>query len=295
LTVAAGALAFPAAGIADAALSANVALKNVNNNFTTQQTIKGSGSLLNIQQNVAATTHYLQFLDNLAARRAFFGFSNPATSDLWTFVDAGDLNNSIALGKTFRWYINGVQKMSLAAAGLTTADSVETTAGSFTAPVGQGYYARRNTGAAAILCMGYDLGTDDLTTRLGGTIWRVRDTGAGVMMSLDNAGLMTLLGGVITGGNVRIPHSSNYAARNNAGTGDINLIGTVAGVDWIVIGPDAASQIIIGNSAGTKLGFYNSAPIALQNVSGSRGGNVALANLFTALQNLGLLVDMTTV
>ncbi len=45
---------------------------------------------------------------------------------------------------------------------------------------------------------------------------------------------------------------------------------------------------------GTLLGFYNAAPAAKPTVSGSRGGNAALASLLTALAGLGLLTDSTT-
>lgn len=45
---------------------------------------------------------------------------------------------------------------------------------------------------------------------------------------------------------------------------------------------------------GNKLGFHGSAPVAKQTVTGSRGGNAALASLITALANLGLITDNTT-
>ncbi|OFV99015.1 MAG: hypothetical protein A3H28_07995 [Acidobacteria bacterium RIFCSPLOWO2_02_FULL_61_28] len=44
----------------------------------------------------------------------------------------------------------------------------------------------------------------------------------------------------------------------------------------------------------TNLGFYGTTPVAQQTVTGSKGGNVALANLLTALANLGLIVDGTS-
>jgi hypothetical protein len=45
---------------------------------------------------------------------------------------------------------------------------------------------------------------------------------------------------------------------------------------------------------GTLAGFYNTQPIAKPTVSGSRGGNAALADLLTELANLGLIVDTTS-
>lgn len=46
--------------------------------------------------------------------------------------------------------------------------------------------------------------------------------------------------------------------------------------------------------ADAALGFFGASPVAKPTVSGSRGGNVALANLLTALANLGLITNSTT-
>ena len=48
------------------------------------------------------------------------------------------------------------------------------------------------------------------------------------------------------------------------------------------------------NHDGSNVGFYGSAPVAKATVTGSRGGNAALASLLTALANLGLITDSTT-
>ncbi|MFD1657006.1 hypothetical protein ACFSL4_01830 [Streptomyces caeni] len=45
---------------------------------------------------------------------------------------------------------------------------------------------------------------------------------------------------------------------------------------------------------GTTLGFYGATPAARPTVTGSRGGNAALASLLTALATLGLITDSTT-
>jgi len=45
---------------------------------------------------------------------------------------------------------------------------------------------------------------------------------------------------------------------------------------------------------GSNLGFYNATAITKPTVTGSRGGNAALASLLTALANLGLLTDSST-
>lgn len=46
-----------------------------------------------------------------------------------------------------------------------------------------------------------------------------------------------------------------------------------------------------GDAGGVKLGFRGSAPVAKETVTGSRGGNAALADLLTKLANLGLITD----
>lgn len=45
---------------------------------------------------------------------------------------------------------------------------------------------------------------------------------------------------------------------------------------------------------GTKLGFYNTAPVTIPTVAGAKGGNAALTSLMAALAALGLVVDTTT-
>lgn len=51
---------------------------------------------------------------------------------------------------------------------------------------------------------------------------------------------------------------------------------------------------IDGDSGGVKLGFYAATAVAKQSVTGSRGGNAALADLLTKLANLGLITDGTS-
>lgn len=46
--------------------------------------------------------------------------------------------------------------------------------------------------------------------------------------------------------------------------------------------------------AGNQLGFHGATPVSKQTVSGSRGGNAALASLITALATLGLITDGTS-
>ena len=43
-----------------------------------------------------------------------------------------------------------------------------------------------------------------------------------------------------------------------------------------------------------RAGFYNTTPIVKPAVTGSRGGNAALASVLTALANLGLITNSST-
>lgn len=76
-------------------------------------------------------------------------------------------------------------------AGATFAGGIETTGGNFVVPNGQGFYARRADNAT-VRVFGYDSGTNDLSTVMGGGIWRVRDTGSGVPMSLTSDGILDI-------------------------------------------------------------------------------------------------------
>jgi len=52
-------------------------------------------------------------------------------------------------------------------------------------------------------------------------------------------------------------------------------------------------DVMVCDSSG-DLGFYGTAPVAQQTITGSRGGNAALADLLTKLANTGLIIDNTT-
>jgi hypothetical protein len=60
---------------------------------------------------------------------------------------------------------------------------------------------------------------------------------------------------------------------------------------------DGGNGLSLGNGSGSSvwdhIGFYGTSPIQKPTVSGSRGGNAALASLLTQLANLGLITDST--
>lgn len=88
--------------------------------------------------------------------------------------------------------------------------------------------------------------------------------------------------------------TQNYAIYTNAGKvrfGDNVLIGTstdgMTANGSLAIAQDLAHR-------GTKVGFYNTTPVTKPTVTGSRGGNAALASLLTALAGEGLITNSTS-
>lgn len=59
--------------------------------------------------------------------------------------------------------------------------------------------------------------------------------------------------------------------------------------------PSTPDGYVLGPNSTDLIGFYGLAtPIAKPTVAGIRSSNAALANLLTALSNLGLITDTTT-
>jgi hypothetical protein len=74
--------------------------------------------------------------------------------------------------------------------------------------------------------------------------------------------------------------------------------GTYAWAKIIVSGRDAVVNGLEINGTldhdGSTVGFYATAPASKQAVTGSRGGNAALASLLTALSTIGLITNSST-
>jgi hypothetical protein len=84
-----------------------------------------------------------------------------------------------------------------------------------------------------------------------------------------------------------------------AGAGGLYIDNVVNGKEFHLrtydSGGTARSHIKMGrNATGTSVAFHSSTPIAKPTVTGSRGGNAALASLLTALANYGLITNSTT-
>lgn len=87
----------------------------------------------------------------------------------------------------------------------------------------------------------------------------------------------------------------NVALRTNAGENYLNTTGGSTGVGYAFAAALPAKLSVSGTLAVSgNVGFYGTAPAAKPTVTGSRGGNAALASLLTALASLGLITDSTT-
>lgn len=174
------------------------------------------------------------------------------------------------------------------------------------------------------------IGTTRITS-LGTSAWNIRPDGASDFTIQMTATAMIALNGV-TSGSIR--NISFFSAAINWNSGNRLLFVTTAtavpvanpaggsyfyadpttqALVWITPGgtqamgttaiattvTGAAGSALVGSAnclrwESNKLGLYNSAPVALQTVTGSRGGNAALADLLTKLATLGAIVDGTS-
>jgi hypothetical protein len=127
----------------------------------------------------------------------------------------------------------------------------------------------------------------------GVTILDEQDTGGdGIQISsANNAVSMSVDGGsaqifVVKG----TPDSAQIQAPKillSAG-GDCTIVGTTVEIK------DNSNNNVVASGGGNTIGFLNATPVVRQVVTGSRGGNAALASLLTALATLGLITDNST-
>jgi hypothetical protein len=90
-----------------------------------------------------------------------------------------------------------------------------------------------------------------------------------------------------TGNSLNIGDSTNAGGMNFLASGDVNCFPKL----------NAQGEVEINgalNHDGTTVGFYNTTPVVKPTVTGSRGGNAALASLLTALASQGLITDSSS-
>lgn len=84
--------------------------------------------------------------------------------------------------------------------------------------------------------------------------------------------------------------ATQYSLGLPTGSGGVlRLKYETGGATIMDFGTDASARFL-----GTKIGFFSAAVTTKPTVTGSRGGNAALASLLTALATLGLITDSTT-
>lgn len=110
-----------------------------------------------------------------------------------------------------------------------------------------------------------------------GTHLKAGSTTATIVNHLLAQGSATGASLVLTGEGADTDITIAFAPKG-AGDGQLRSGGGTVNVRW--------------NNSG--LGFYGATPVAKPAVSGSRGGNAALASLLTQLATLGLVTDSTT-
>jgi hypothetical protein len=119
------------------------------------------------------------------------------------------------------------------------------------------------------------------TTSTGGAVSLAGGTGAtGGAVNLSG-GFAT--GGATPGGNVNI--TAGDSGSSFALTGQVRIRNAVLN-----------NVLVVGNTAGgaSTLGLFNVTPAIRQTVTGSRGGNAALASLLTAGATNGFWIDSST-
>lgn len=120
--------------------------------------------------------------------------------------------------------------------------------------------------------------------------------GSGALISATGAlSTSTQLQGLVTGdGFARWLLRADGAIRWGSGAGSLDTILYRSAAD--VLKTDDSLHVTLDlRHLGANLGFYNHATATQQTVTGSRGGNAALASLLTALAATGLIVDSSTV
>lgn len=151
--------------------------------------------------------------------------------------------------------------------------------------------------------------TADLTLSAGGTFYLVKPGGGVVALKADASNSSLDLYG--TGANyVRLGNGNGLHLLAGTGTGGtyvnaLRVVGGTAGNGAVITALGSDTNIMIRTAgvgtggtqiepSGGRVGFYGTTPVAKAAITGSRGGNAALASLLSQLATLGLITDSTT-
>lgn len=116
-----------------------------------------------------------------------------------------------------------------------------------------------------------------------GFLWKAQDAALASGLAGGDMGMQAGdgSGGGGTGGTAFLQAGGNPGSPSDRGVAEMRVAG-------------GAAAIRVGGANGLALSFYGGVPETQPTVTGSRGGNAALASLLTELATLGLIVDGTT-
>lgn len=143
---------------------------------------------------------------------------------------------------------------------------------------------------------GVGLTTGSLHKMTSGTVNRIFEFGSITATTSEMELPSFIVGPTVSGatGVVRIDASA-------AATPTIKSTGSATNSSLLIQGKGTGGVNLVDGGAATKfrinttgIGFYGTTPVAKPSVTGSRGGNAALASLLTAGANMGLWTDSTT-
>ncbi|MGW2985473.1 hypothetical protein [Streptomyces goshikiensis] len=133
-----------------------------------------------------------------------------------------------------------------------------------------------------------------LAAALAGLLPLTGGTMTGSVTTNGASAATTAYGGGVVGDTFdrwRILASGTFEAGSGSAARDVNFRRSAAD-QWTT--DDALIVSLAFRHLGTTLGFYGAAAVAKPSVTGSRGGNAAVASLLSALAALGLITDNTT-
>lgn len=197
----------------------------------------------------------------------YLGVTNQSTPSLILKDTSGDEVASFGdSGDTYQMVLTGVGRFTsrlVVGSGLSGTESFRVASGT------------------SLFSGGVTVASGGLTVSSGG----IGVTGASVF----STGVSIITGDLtMTAGDITFPNTKGVRLADNGGTLRTSLFITAGNICCV---GDANVDLAL---RGANIGFYGSSGTSKQTVTGSRGGNAALASLLSALANLNLITNSTT-
>lgn len=128
------------------------------------------------------------------------------------------------------------------------------------------------------------------------TLTEWQNSSGAILAKISSAGMMTL-------GNSTIAVDTNLSIDADTAQASQILFMKEGSTKWLVYNPASSNLLHFYAGGGSnnslslgvdQVGFFGTTPVSKPTVTGSRGGNAALASLLTALAGLGLLTDSSS-